>query len=136
MRALGTLLKLAQSRMDDLGREAVRLGVEINTLRSNKDNFDARLKDEIAFAAGDIEMMLMAPAFRRRMTDEAARLGAEVADREAALAAIKEQLSAAYREKSKLEQLIEADRARRASARAAVEMAQLDEAAVLRAGRN
>jgi flagellar export protein FliJ len=59
---------------------------------------------------------------------------AQIAEKEAALADVRERLNAAYREKSKFEHLLEQERLRRADERAAREQASLDEVAVNRAG--
>jgi flagellar export protein FliJ len=134
MKSLATLLKVAQRRLDELGVEAARIGQDIAAVEGRIAGLLAREQEEIAAAAADPAFAAMLPAYRHRVKMQAAELRSQAATKQKDLEAVREQLSEAYIEKSKFEQLIEQARLRDEAARAAREQAQLDEVAINRAG--
>jgi flagellar export protein FliJ len=134
MKSLETLLKVAQRRMEDLGVEAIRIGQFVEQLRMQEASILAREESEVRLAAADPSLGSMLPAYRARIRMQVGEVRAQIAEKEAALADVRERLNAAYREKSKFEHLLEQERLRRADERAAREQASLDEVAVNRAG--
>ncbi len=136
MKSLETLLKVAKRRLDDLGIEAAKLGVELDKLRTEAAVLVAREQSEVELASTDLQLLAMMPAYRQRMAQQIGAAEHRLADAEAQLVDVRQRLSAAYQEKSKFEELLERERAREALARAASEQAQLDEVAINRAGRD
>jgi flagellar export protein FliJ len=134
MKSLETLLKVAQRRMEDLGVEAIRIGQFVEQLRMQEASILAREESEVQLAAADPSLGSMLPAYRARIRMQVGEVRAQIAEKEAALADVRERLNAAYQEKSKFEHLLEQERLRRADERAAREQASLDEVAVNRAG--
>jgi flagellar export protein FliJ len=135
MKSLGTLLKVAQRKLDELGIEAAKIGVEVAELQSRENAIRAREQAELANAARDPMFAAMLPAYRARVKAQIADLKVHVAAKENALEAIRQKLSEAYIEKSKFEQLLDQAEIRAATERATREQAQLDEVAINRAGR-
>lgn len=136
MKSLETLLKVAQRRLDDLGREVARLGQHLDGLRAEEATLIGREEAEVELASRDLALMAMMPAYRQRIAHQVAGLRGRIGDGEQLLADVRARLTEAYREKSKFEELIERERARAALARAALEQAALDEAAINRVGRD
>jgi flagellar export protein FliJ len=134
MKSLETLLKIAQRRMDELGVEAARVGVQIADLQMKQATLRAREENEVRLAAGDLSLAALLPAYRLKVKWQCDQLGVDVAKHEAVLAEIRQRLNEAYQEKSKFEQLLEQEAIRRAAERATKEQAQLDEVAINRAG--
>ena len=134
MKSLGTLLKVAQRRMDELGVEATRIGQFIEQLRLQEATMLAKEENEIQLAARDPTFASMLPAYRARVKVQANAVRAQVAEKETILASVRDRLNAAYQEKSKFEQLIEQEALRRAAERAAKDQATLDEVAINRVG--
>jgi flagellar export protein FliJ len=135
MKSLATLLKVAQRRLDELGAEAGRIGAEIAALQEREAAIRAREQAELAAATRDPTFAAMLPAYRVRVQRQVDELRAEMSARTRALEAVREQLSEAYIEKSKFEQLLDQAEIRAATERATREQAQLDEVAITRAGR-
>ena len=136
MKSLETLLKVAQGRLDDVGREIVQLGQHLDGLRVEEAMLISREQAEIAAALDDITLMAMMPGYRRRVAQQLALLRARVDQAEALIADTRVRLTAAYQEKSKFEQLLERERVRAALALSALEQAALDEVAINRVGRD
>jgi flagellar export protein FliJ len=94
----------------------------------------AREQQEIATSVANPAYAAMLPAYRLRVRWQLDEVGVQLRAKEAALADIRERLSAAYIEKSKFEQLLEQMRVRDDAERLAREQAMLDEVAINRAG--
>ena len=136
MKSLETLLKVAQRRLDDVGREIARLGQHLDGLRMEEANLIGREQAEIAAALHDITLMAMMPAYRQRVAQQLALLQARVGQAEALMADTRIRLTEAFQEKSKFEELLQRERVRAALALSTLEQAALDEAAINRVGRN
>ena len=134
MKSLPTLLKIAQRKLDELGIEAARAGREVDELNQKVLSSRAREQQEIATSVANPAYAAMLPAYRLRVRWQLDEVGVQLRAKEAALADIRERLSAAYIEKSKFEQLLEQLRVRDDSERLAREQAMLDEVAINRAG--
>ena len=134
MKSLPTLLKIAQRKLDELGVEAARAGREVDELNQKILGLRAREQAEIATATSNPSYAAMLPAYRLRVRRQVDEIGVQLRAKEAALAEIRERLSAAYIEKSKFEQLLERTRVREDAERLAREQAMLDEVAINRAG--
>jgi flagellar export protein FliJ len=135
MKSLGTLLKVAQRKLDEIGIEAARIAVEIAELQARENSIRAREQAELANAARDSTFAVMLPAYRMRVKAQIADLKAQMSAKEKLLEEIRQRLSEAYIEKSKFEQLLDQAEIRTATDRATREQAQLDEVAINRAGR-
>jgi flagellar export protein FliJ len=134
MKSLHTLLKVAQRKLDELGVEAARITQEVAELEAREGAIRAREQAELANASRDPTFASMLPAYRMRVKGQINEIRVQASTKEAALAEVRERLSAAYIEKSKFEQLIEQGRIRDTADRTAREQAQLDEVAINRAG--
>jgi flagellar export protein FliJ len=135
VKSLETLLKLAQRRLDDLGREMAGLSQHLDGLRMEEATLIGREQAETAAALHDVSLMAMMPAYRRRVQQQVALVRTRIGQAEALMAETRERLTAAYQEKSKFEELIERERIREALEESAREQASLDEAAINRVGR-
>jgi flagellar export protein FliJ len=135
MKSLGTLLKVAQRRLDELGIEAATVGAEVADLQNRANVIRAREQTELANAARDPMFAAMLPAYRMRVKAQLADLEVQMSAKQKALEAVRQKLSEAYIEKSKFEQLLDQAQIRSATERATREQAQLDEVAINRAGR-
>ena len=135
MKSLGTLLKVAQRRLDELGIEAATVGAEVSDLQNRENVIRAREQTELANAARDPMFAAMLPAYRMRVKAQLADLEVQISAKQKALDAVRQKLSEAYIEKSKFEQLLDQAQIRAATERATREQAQLDEVAINRAGR-
>lgn len=135
MKSLGTLLKVAQRKLDEIGIEAARIAVEVAELQARENSIRAREQAELANAARDSTFAAMLPAYRMRVNAQIADLKAQMSAKEKLLEEIRQRLSEAYIEKSKFEQLLDQAEIRTATDRATREQAQLDEVAINRAGR-
>jgi flagellar export protein FliJ len=135
VKSLETLLKLAQRRLDDLGREMAGLGQHLDGLRMEEATLIGREQAETAAALNDVSLMAMMPAYRRRVQQQVALVRTRIGEAEALMAETRARLTAAYQEKSKFEELIERERIREALEESAREQASLDEAAINRVGR-
>lgn len=135
MRSLGTLLKVAQRRLDELGIEAATVGAEVSDLQNRENVIRAREQTELANAARDPMFAAMLPAYRMRVKAQLADVEVQISAKQKALEAVRQKLSEAYIEKSKFEQLLDQAQIRAATERATREQAQLDEVAINRAGR-
>ena len=135
MKSLGTLLKVAQRKLDELGVEAAKIVVEVADLRACEDSIRSREQAELANAARDSTFAAMLPAYRLRVKWQIDELKIQMSAKEKALEEIRQRLSEAYIEKSKFEQLLDQAEIRAATDRATREQAQLDEVAINRAGR-
>lgn len=135
MKSLGTLLKVAQRRLDELGVEAATVGAEVADLQKRENVIRAREQTELANAARDPMFAAMLPAYRMRVKAQLADLKVQMSAKEKALEAVRQKLAEAYIEKSKFEQLLDQAQIRAATERATREQAQLDEVAINRAGR-
>jgi flagellar export protein FliJ len=134
MKSLPTLLKIAQRKLDELGIEAARAGREVDELNQKVLGIRAREQQEIATSVANPAYAAMLPAYRLRVRWQLDEVGVQLRAKEAALADIRERLSAAYIEKSKFEQLLEQMRVRDDAERLAREQAMMDEVAINRAG--
>ncbi len=134
MKLLPTLLKIAQRKLDELGIEAARAGREVDELNQKVLGIRAREQQEIATSVANPAYAAMLPAYRLRVRWQLDEVGVQLRAKEAALADIRERLSAAYIEKSKFEQLLEQMRVRDDAERLAREQAMMDEVAINRAG--
>jgi flagellar export protein FliJ len=134
MKSLGTLLKVAQRKLDELGVEAARIGAELADLQAREASILAREHAELANAARDPTFAAMLPAYRQRVKAQIAELRMQMSAREKSLEEIRQRLSEAYIEKSKFEHLLDQAEIRAATDRATREQAQLDEVAINRAG--
>jgi len=134
MKSLPTLLKIAQRKLDELGIEAARAGREVDELNQKVLGIRAREQQEIATSVANPAYAAMLPAYRLRVRWQLDEVGVQLRAKEAALADIRERLSAAYIEQSKFEQLLEQMRVRDDAERLAREQAMLDEVAINRAG--
>ena len=135
MKSLGTLLKVAQRKLDELGVEAAKIVVEVAELRAREDSIRAREQAELVGAARDPTFAAMLPAYRLRVKWQIDELKIQMSAKEKALEEIRQRLSEAYIEKSKFEQLLDQAEIRAATDCATREQAQLDEVAINRAGR-
>lgn len=135
MKSLGTLLKVAQRRLDELGVEAAKIGAEVAELQDRENSVRAREQAELVNAARDSTFASMLPAYRMRVKAQIADLKGQMSAKEKTLEEIRQRLSDAYIEKSKFEQLLDQAEIRAATDRATREQAQLDEVAINRAGR-
>ena len=134
MKSLHTLLKVAQRRMDELGVEAAKIQQDIDAIKGKQQAILDREKQEMALAAGNSMFASMLPAYRLRVKWQIDQAQQEVHAKDEMLAEVRTRLQEAYVEKSKFEQLIEQERVRADTERAAREQAVLDELAVNRAG--
>jgi len=135
MKSLGTLLKVAQRKLDEIGIEAAKIAVEVAELQARENAIRAREQAELANAARDSTFTAMLPAYRMRVKAQIADLKAQMSAKEKLQEEIRKRLSEAYIEKSKFEQLLDQAEIRTATDRATREQAQLDEVAINRAGR-
>jgi len=135
MKSLGTLLKVSQRKLDELGVEAAKIGAEVAELQGREAAIRAREQSELANAARDATFASMLPAYRMRVKAQIAELKVQVSAKEKVLAEIRQRQSEAYIEKSKFEHLLDQAEIRAATERATREQAQLDEVAINRAGR-
>jgi flagellar export protein FliJ len=135
MKSLGTLLKVAQRRLDELGIEAAKVSAEVADLQNRENIIRAREQTELANAARDPMFAAMLPAYRMRVKAQLADLKMQMSPKEEALEAVRQKLSKAYIEKSKFEQLLDQAQIRAATERSTREQAQLDEVAINRTGR-
>jgi flagellar export protein FliJ len=135
MKTYATLLKMAQGRMDALGLEAARMVERIDQLKVNMTELAARGESEALLAVGDLSLAPFMPAYQARVKQEMSTARTSVEEAEASLVILRAQLTEAWREKSKFEQLIERAKLAGQAAETALENAQLDEAAVNRVGR-
>lgn len=135
MKSLGTLLKVAQRRLDELGIEAAKVSAEVADLQNRENIIRAREQTELANAARDPMFAAMLPAYRMRVKAQLADLKMQMSAKEEALEAVRQKLSEAYIEKSKFEQLLDQAQIRAATERSTREQAQLDEVAINRTGR-
>jgi flagellar export protein FliJ len=134
MKSLETLLKVAQRRLDEFGVEAIRIGQFIEQLRMQEASILAREETEVQLAANDPSLGALLPAYRARIKVQVGEVRVQIAQKEATLADIRGRLNAAYQEKSRFEQLIEQEKLRRSTERAARDQAGLDEVAINRVG--
>ncbi|MBI1339053.1 hypothetical protein GC169_02415 [bacterium] len=132
---LQTLLKIAESRADDLGREAALLQSRRDALAARAAAAAERGSHELQATAGDLDLVSAVSAFRTRLRLEARRLAREIEQADAALADVRGKLSAAFQEQSRFEELIRRLDAEATKARAKRDQALLDEAAVIRSAR-
>jgi hypothetical protein len=135
MKSLETLLKVAQRRLDNVGREMARLNQHLDGLRVEEAKLIGREQAEIAAAMHDIALMVLMPAYRRRVAQQVALVRARTDQAEALMADTRARLTAAYQEKSKFEELLKRERIHEAQTRSALEQSALDEAAINRVGR-
>lgn len=134
MKSLHTLLKVAQRKLDDLAVESARISQEVAALNEREANIRAREQAEIANATREPAFASMLPAYRMRVKQQIAEVRAQADAKQKQMDDIRQRLSEAYIERSKFEQLIEQTRTREDAERLAREQAQLDEAALNRAG--
>lgn len=128
MGTLDTLLKVAQSRLDEVSREASVVAERMADLNRQLLALDQR-RDDPALTA-DVSLMIAAGDFRgqRRLKREA--LQRAVAEQREVLDEIRARLTMAFREKSKFEQLLAQENVRAAQVEGAREQKLMDEAAL------
>jgi flagellar export protein FliJ len=136
MKTFTTLQKLARRTLDEVSREVTQLRSKEAAITQEMQALDARETAEIAAAMAQPELYSSLPAFRERIAIRRRELKAQKADILDTLQRVRERLEDAYREKSKFDQLIETTIERERLDRLAAEQKDLDEAAVLRAGRD
>lgn len=134
MKSLHTLLKVAQRRMDELGVEAAKIQQDIDAIKGKQQAILDREKQEMALAAGNSMFASMLPAYRLRVKWQIDQAQQDIHAKDEVLSEVRKRLQEAYVEKSKFEQLIDQERVRAETERAAREQAVLDELAVNRAG--
>jgi flagellar export protein FliJ len=130
MKALPTLLKIAQSRIDTLSVEAARALEEIERLTRSGEAARMRGVEESALGLQSIETAVALPAYQERLRSEQDQRSRRIAEVEETLARVREGLRDAYRERSKFEQLLKRAEERAAAEEAARDQAALDEAAI------
>ncbi len=132
MKALPTLIKVAQRKIDDTGREIAQAQMAVDGLKTARALASGRAATEMGEAQADIRFLNAIPAYLNRHKAECARLDQDIEQAEQLIAQIRERLMAAYQEKRRLESLetLYADRARVEAATR--EQAALDEAALNR----
>ncbi len=133
MDTIGTLLKLAQSRLDDVSRKAAVVAERLATL--NRELIELDQGHRASDGDGDISVLIVAGDFRGRRRAEREALQGRIAEQREILDQIRGQLTVAFREKSKFEQLAAREAARAALAEAEREQKQMDEAAIRLANR-
>lgn len=134
MDTLETLLKVAQSRLDEVSREAGVAAERMATLNARL----VELSREHARAGetdGDLSVLIAAGNFRGRQRDEREAVSREIEEQRGVIEGLRARLTLAFQEKSKFEQLIAQAKLREARAEAAREQKQLDEAALRLANR-
>ena len=133
MKALPTLQKLAQRRIDSIGVEIANAQAAVDGLRTHRALISARAETEVDnMAELDILMASALPAYLSRSKGELAKVDKEIQDAEALIDAIRQRLMAAYREKARLETLQKLHLEHKLHADKAKEQASLDEAALTR----
>jgi flagellar export protein FliJ len=135
LRTLETLLKLAQRRLDDVGIQAGEAARRLNALAMKRDDLLDRERAEVEAGAADPATFHLVSAYRQRVKLALAALDVEIAEAQATSLAIREQLTVAYQEKSRFEQLVEQALQRETVRLEALDQAALDEAAINRVGR-
>lgn len=125
---LETLLKVAQSRLDEVSREAASAAEHMSSL--NTQLAELERAQAAASVTDDVEILVAAGGFRGRQKFEREAIEAEIAAHRILVDEIRARLTLAYQEKSKLEQLLAQQRSREARAAADLEQKQLDEAAL------
>ncbi len=134
MNSLPTLIKLAQRNIDTIAVEIAEAQARIDQLRLAKETAKAKADAEQAMAGETlaINMLGSMPAYMHRLKWQQEKFDADIAEIEATIAHVRERLIAAYREKSKLENL-ETQYAEKAKREAITkEQALLDEVALTR----
>lgn len=128
MSTYDTLLKVAQGRLDEVSREA---GAAAEVLSRFNEQLIALGKSYAgAGASNDVNVMIAAGNYLERQRVERAKLEGQIAEQRAVLDELRARLTTAFREKSKFEQLIAQEQARKAQLAAELEQKQLDEAAL------
>ncbi len=129
MSTFETLLKVAQGRLDEVSREA---GVAAEALSRLNEKLVAlgRLHASAAASSSDVTIMIAAGNYMGRQRAERSELERQIVEQRAVLDELRAKLTIAFREKSKFEQLIAQEQARKARLAAELEQKQLDEAAL------
>ncbi|MBU6318062.1 MAG: flagellar FliJ family protein [Alphaproteobacteria bacterium] len=135
MRTLETLLKLAQRRLDDVGVQAGEAARRLDALAVKRSDLLNRERAEVEAGTSDPAAFHLVSAYRQRVKLALAALDVEIAEAQATSLRIREQLTIAYQEKSRFEQLVEQAVEREAVRLEALDQAALDEAAINRVGR-
>lgn len=133
MDTLETLLKVAQSHLDDISREA---GVAAERMaRLNRKLLALDERGAAMRAEFDVVLTVAAGDFRGRQRAERLALQQEIEEERQSLDEIRARLTLAFREKSKFEQLLARQQERARQAEATREQKALDEAAIRLANR-
>ena len=129
MSTFETLLKVAQGRLDEVSREA---GAAAEALSRLNEKLVAlgRAQAGAAASGSDVTIMIAAGNYLGRHRAERSELEREISEQRAVLDGLRAKLTAAFREKSKFEQLIAQEQARKAHLAAELEQKHLDEAAL------
>ncbi len=135
MDTLETLLKVAQSRLDDVSREAGAAAERMASLNEALVAMEQSQAHARAHSDVDVSLLVVAGDYLGRRRAEKERLEDEIAAQRDVVDEIRARLTMAYREKSKFEQLLAREQAREAQAEAAREQKQMDEAALRLANR-
>lgn len=135
MRTLETLLKLAQRRLDDVGVQAGEAARRLDALAGKRSDLLNRERAEVEAGTSDPAAFHLVSAYRQRVKLALAAMDVEIAEAQATSLRIREQLTVAYQEKSRFEQLVEQAVKREAVRLEALDQAALDEAAINRVGR-
>ena len=133
MDTLETLLKVAQSHLDEVSREAGIAAERMGQLNRELLSMDDR--QQAARTDFDVSLMVAAGDFRGRLRSEREQLKQAIEEERKSLDEIRARLTLAFREKSKFEQLLARQEERAKQAEAAREQKALDEAAIRLANR-
>ena len=134
MGTLDTLLKVAQSRLDEVSREASVVAERMAVLNQQLLVLDQRRDDP--GTTSDVALLVAAGDFRGRLRSEREALQRVIEEQREVLNEIRGRLTMAFREKSKFEQLLAQEQVRAAQAEAVREQKLMDEAALRRTARH
>lgn len=134
MKSLPTLIKLAQRNIDAIAVEISREQARIEELRMQKETSKAKTSAEQAMAVEGLALNMLGsmPAYLAKQKWQQSQIDIQIAEIESSIEAVRERLIAAYREKSKLENLETQYNVKAKRELALAEQAQLDEAALTR----
>ena len=135
MKTIDTLIRLAKSEVDDLGRVLADIEARRAAALQRVIDLDAHVAQEQVIAARHALAGAAYGGFARAAMDDRRALLGEVERFETEAGHVRELLQAAFVELKKVETLAEQRQARAASERAKREGAQLDETAITRAAR-
>ncbi|WP_018995813.1 flagellar export protein FliJ [Hirschia maritima] len=134
MNSLPTLIKLAQRNIDAIGVEIAKGQARIEELRLQKETSATKVEVEKALASDGLALNLLGgmPVFIERQKWQQEQIDIQIAEIQKGMEEVRERLIAAYREKSKLENLATQYQEKERKELALKEQAMLDEAALTR----